>query len=57
MHALLAVPQNAAPLLVVLGVFPNQEPALYLTAIVLVLFGAASFLLSIVDSHGRPKTA
>jgi multisubunit Na+/H+ antiporter MnhC subunit len=48
---------NVALIIVVLGPLPDQEPALYLTAIVLVLFGAASFLLSLVYSQGRPQTA
>jgi hypothetical protein len=54
---LLMVPMNIALILVVLGLFPDQEPALYLTAVVLVLFLGASVLLSLVYSQGRRQTA
>jgi len=41
----------------VLGLFPDQEPALYLAAVALILFEAAYFLVSLVFSQGRPPTA
>jgi len=46
-----------ALVIVVLGPFPDQEPALYLTAVALLLVMAASFLLSLAYSFGRPQTA
>jgi len=56
-NALLMVPMIGALILVVLGVFPDQEPALYLTAVGLGLFLDALTLLFLVFSHGRPQTA
>jgi hypothetical protein len=55
--ALLYVPMQMALVIVVLGLFPDQEPALYLTAVGLLLVMAASFLLSLAYSFGRPRTA
>jgi len=55
--AVLYVPETVALVLVVLGLFPNQEPALYLTAVGLHLVMAASFLLSLAYSFGRPQPA
>lgn len=55
--AVLFIPLNVALVLVVLGLLPNQEPALYLTAVGLHLVTAASFLLSLAYSFGRPQTA
>jgi len=46
-----------ALILVVLGLFPDQEPALYLAAVALILFEGAYFLVSLVLSLGRPQTA
>lgn len=43
--------------LLVLGLFPVQEPALYLTAVAVGLFGAALSLLLLVFSQGTPQTA
>ncbi|MGD8486360.1 MAG: hypothetical protein PVG27_02260 [Chloroflexota bacterium] len=40
-----------------LGLFPEQEPALYLTAVVLGLFGAALTLLWLVFAHRGPQVA
>ena len=54
---LLFVPMQIALVLVVLGLFPHQEPALYLTAVGLLLVTAASFLLGLAYSFGRPQTA
>lgn len=56
-NALLMVPMIGALILVVLGPFPDQEPALYLTAVGLGLFLDALTLLFLVFSHGRPQTA
>jgi len=46
-----------ALILVLLGPFPDQEPALYLTAVGLGLFAAALTLLFLVFSQRRPATA
>jgi len=46
-----------ALVLVVLGPFPDLESALYITAVVDILFQAAFFLLQLVYSQGRPTTA
>ena len=43
--------------LVVLGLFPNQEQALYLTAVGLGLFLGAISLFAMVFSQRRPQTA
>ena len=51
------VPWLIALILVVLGLFPDQEPALYLAAVALILFEAAYFLVSLVLSLGRPRPA
>ena len=56
-NALLFVPMMIALILVVLGLFPEQEPALYLTAVGLVLFLDALTLLFLVFSQRRPQTA
>ena len=56
-NLILFVPMNAALILVVLGLVPEQEPALYLTAIGLGLFLVALVLLYLVFSHGRPRAA
>ena len=45
-----------ALVLVVLGLFPDQEPALYLTAVTLGLFMGALTLLFLVFSQRRPRT-
>jgi hypothetical protein len=55
--SLLAGPMLAALILVVLGLFPDQEPALYLTAVGLCLFLDALTLLFLVFSQRRPQTA
>ena len=51
------VPVIAALVLIVLGLFPDQEPALYLTAVGLVLSHGAFTLLFLVLSQGRPQPA
>jgi hypothetical protein len=51
------VPWLIALIVVVLGLFPGQEPALYLAAVTLILFEGAYFLVSLVLSLGRPQTA
>jgi hypothetical protein len=56
-NLLLFVPMMIALVLVVLGLFPDQEPALYLTAVGLILFLDALTLLFLVFSQGRPQTA
>ena len=53
----LEVPAQIALILVVLGLFPGMEPALYLTAVVLLLFEAAVLLVMLVYSQGRPAAA
>ena len=47
----------AALVLIVLGLFPDQEPALYLTAVGLVLSLGALTLLVLVVLQRRPQTA
>jgi len=56
-NSVLVIPMVAALTLVVLGLVPNQEPALYLTAVVLGLLLAALVLLQLVLSQRRPRTA
>ena len=56
-NSVLFVPMIAALIVVVLGLFPDQEPALYLTAVALGLFMGAFALLYLVFSHGRPRPA
>jgi uncharacterized membrane protein (DUF373 family) len=51
------IPMIGALILVVLGVFPDQEPALYLTAVGLGLFLGALTLLLLVVSQRRPQRA
>ncbi len=53
----LEAPAQIALILVVLGLFPAVEPALYLTAVVLLLFEAAVILVMLVYTQGRPATA
>ena len=53
---LLEVPLNIALVLVVVGLFPDLEPALYLTAAVLLLFEASFFLTQLVYSSRRSAT-
>ena len=56
-NSVLFFPLIAALILVALGLFPDQEPALYLTAVVLGLFLTAATLLYLVFSQRRPQTA
>ncbi len=53
----LMIPTIAALVLVVLGLFPDQEQALYLTAVGLGLFMGGLTLLFLVFSQGPPHTA
>jgi hypothetical protein len=53
----LEVPAQIALILVVLGLFPAVDPALYLTAVVLMLFEAAVVLVILVYTQGHPATA
>jgi hypothetical protein len=46
-----------APIVVLLGVAPDLEAALYFTVVVLILLGAAWVLLSLVLSQRRPASA
>ena len=55
--ALIIVLLIGALILVVLGAFPDQEPALYLTAVAFGLFMGALTLLFLVFSQRRPATA
>jgi hypothetical protein len=55
--ALLSVPMEAALVLVVLGLFPDLEQALYLTAVGLGLSTGALTLLFLVFSQRNPQTA
>ena len=54
--ALIMVLLIGALILVVLGVFPDQEAALYLAAVALGLFMGAFTLLWLVFSQRRPQT-
>ena len=56
-NLLLTVPMMGALVVVVIGTFPGQEPALYLTAVALGLFLGALSLLILVLSQRRPQTA
>ena len=56
-NLLIFVPMIAALILVVLGLFPDQEPALYLTGVALGLFLGALTLLFLVFSQRRWQTA
>jgi hypothetical protein len=53
----LEVPAQIALILVVLGLFAAVDPALYLTAVVLMLFEAAVVLVILVYTQGHPATA
>ena len=55
--ALLFVPMLAALMVVVLGLIPDQEPALYFTAVSLGLFIAAFMLLALVFAQRRPESS
>jgi hypothetical protein len=57
LSALLVTSVSIVLILVVLGPFPDLEPALYLTAVAFVLFYAAFALLQLVMSQGRPQAA
>ena len=48
---------HIALILVVLGLFPDLESALYVTAVVSFLFMDGLILLYLVHSQGRPPTA
>ncbi|MGD8683808.1 MAG: hypothetical protein PVG27_07660 [Chloroflexota bacterium] len=54
---LLWFPMVGALVLIVLGLFPEQDAALYLTAVVLGLFLAAWTLVALVFMHRAPTTA
>ena len=56
-NTLLAVAILAALVLVVLGLFPEHNAALYLTAVVLGLFLAAWTLVALVFMHRGPRAA
>ena len=56
-NALLLVSLVATLILVALGLVPDQETALYLTAVELGLLGTALTLLFLVFSQRRPQTA
>ena len=55
--ALLYVPMLGALIVVVLGLVPDQEPALYFTAVGLGLFLAGLALLMMVFEQRRPQAA
>jgi hypothetical protein len=56
-NLLFVVPMMIALVLVVLGLVPDQEPALYLTAVGLNLFLGVIALLELVFWKRRPQTA
>jgi hypothetical protein len=51
---LLEVPFQGALILIVLGLFPDVDQALYLTAVIVALFQAAVLLVILVYARGRP---
>lgn len=55
--AFLWVPMHVVLILVVLGLLPDVDAALYITAVVLYLFMDGLILLYLVHSQGRPATA
>ena len=57
LEALTVIPLVIALILVVLGPFPDREPALYLTAVGLGLWWAAVSLLERVFAQRRPQAA
>jgi hypothetical protein len=57
LSAVMYVPETVVLVIIVLGLLPDREPALYLTAVGLHLVLAASFLLSLAYSFGRPQPA
>ena len=54
-NTLIYILMIGALVLIVLGLFPDQEPALYLTAVTLGLFMGALTLLFLVFSQRRPQ--
>jgi hypothetical protein len=55
--AALWAPMTVALVAIVLGLLPDQEPALYFASVVLLLFMDAWMLLLLVFSVGRPQPA
>lgn len=55
--ALVGIPMLIALVAILLGLLPEQEAALYLTVMVLILLGAGYTLLELVYSQRRPATA
>ena len=55
-YTFLFIPMLAALIVVALGLFPDHDAALFLTVVVLGLFGAALTLLWLVYEHGRSAT-
>lgn len=51
------LPMSIALILILVGPFPHQEPALYLTAVALALFMDALLLLYLVYRQGHPQPA
>jgi hypothetical protein len=56
-YALYMIVLVLTPIVVLLGVAPDLEAALYFTVVVLILLGAAWVLLSLVLSQRRPASA
>ena len=54
LYVLVAV---AAPIVIILGLAPDLEAALYFTVVVLILLGAAWLLLALVFAQRRPVSA
>ena len=50
------LPANIALVLILLGVLPDREPALYFAAVVLILLMDCLILLFMVNQVGRPAT-
>jgi len=54
---LVILPMNLALIVILLGVLPDLEAALYFTSLVLLLFTDTLLLLFMVTSGGRPQHA
>jgi cation transport ATPase len=57
MSVLIGIPALIAVILIVLGLRPDLEAALYRTVVVLLLLGAGGTLLELVYSQRRPQAA
>jgi hypothetical protein len=56
-YVLYMIVSVVAPIIIMLGVAPDLEAALYFTVVVLILLGAGATLLGLVFSQRRPASA